>query len=87
MCIDWLTEITVKPVCLWTRSAVRCRVPDSSVGIDGSGTSWTLARMMRVASRSRMTAPSIFDSSRTPVALKSTSREKPPVQSASTARS
>ena len=32
------------------RSADRCRVPDSSVGIDGSGTSWTLARTMRLPS-------------------------------------
>ena len=31
------------------------------MGIDGSGTSCTLARMIRVASRSRTTAPSIFD--------------------------
>ena len=42
--IDWLTEITGKPVCLATRSAVRCRVPDSVVSIDGSGTSWAAAR-------------------------------------------
>ena len=35
MRIDWLTEITGRPVCLATRSAVRCRVPDSSVGIAG----------------------------------------------------
>ena len=48
--IDWLTEMTGKPVCLATRSAVRCRVPDSSVGIDGSGTSCTAARRIRVTS-------------------------------------
>jgi hypothetical protein len=36
MCIDWLTEMTGKSVCRATRSAVRCRVPDSSVGIVGS---------------------------------------------------
>ena len=39
-----------EPVCLATRSAVRCRVPDSSVGIVGSGTSWTAARRIRVPS-------------------------------------
>ena len=37
MCIDWLTEITGKPVWMATRSAVRCRVPDSSVGIGRVG--------------------------------------------------
>ena len=49
------------------RSAERCRVPDSSVGIDGSGTNWTLARRMRVPSLDSTTAPSIFDSSRSRV--------------------
>ena len=37
MRIDWLTEMTGNPVCLATRSAVRWRVPDSSVGIVGVG--------------------------------------------------
>ena len=50
MCIDWLTEMTGKPVWIATRSAVRCRVPDSSVGIVGSGIRWTPARTMRVPS-------------------------------------
>ncbi len=49
------------------RSAERCRVPDSSVGIDGSGTSCTLARTMRLPSVDSTTAPSIFDSSRSRV--------------------
>ena len=49
------------------RSAERCRVPDSSVGIDGSGTNCTLARRMRVPSLDSTTAPSIFDSSRSRV--------------------
>jgi hypothetical protein len=30
ICIDWDTEMTGKPVCRATRSAVRCRVPVSS---------------------------------------------------------
>ena len=51
--IDWLTEMTGKPVCLATRSAVRCRVPDSLVSMLGSGTSWVAARRMRVTSRSQ----------------------------------
>ena len=46
-----------------TRSAVRCRVPVSEVGTDGSGTRWTLARAMRLPSPARMMAPSIFASS------------------------
>ena len=42
--------MTGKPVCLATRSAVRCRVPVSSVGIVGSGTSCTPARRILVQS-------------------------------------
>ena len=84
MLIDWLTETTGSPVCLLTRSAVRCRVPDSSVKIAGSGTSWTAARRIRVQSRSTTIAPSIFASSRSRVALNSTSSTKPPVDSWST---
>ena len=53
ICIDWLTETTGNPVCLATRSAVRCRVPDSVVSMVGSGTSWVAARRIRVTSRSR----------------------------------
>ena len=68
MRIDWLTETTGRPVCLLTRSAVRCRVPDSSVGIAGSGTSCTAARRILVQSRSTTIAPSIFASSRSRVA-------------------
>ena len=44
--IDLLTEMTGQPVCRATRSAVRCRVPDSSVGSEGSGTRCTAARTM-----------------------------------------
>ena len=50
MCIDWLTEMTGKSVWMATRSAVRWRVPDSSVGIVGSGIRWTPARTIRVPS-------------------------------------
>ncbi len=85
--IDCDTETTGKPVCLAIRSAVRCRVPVSSVGIDGSGIRWTAARRMRVQSRSTMIAPSILASSRSPVALNSTSSANPPVLRESTVRS
>ena len=54
ICIDCDTEITGKPVCRATRSAVRWRVPVSSDGIDGSGIRWTAARVIRVMSRSTM---------------------------------
>ena len=37
ICIDCDTEITGNPVCRATRSAVRCRVPVSSEGIDVVG--------------------------------------------------
>ena len=87
MCIDWLTEITGWPVCLATRSAVRCRVPDSSVGIVGSGIRCTAARTIRVPSLERTTAPSILHSSRSRVAENSTSSGKPPVHNDSTALS
>ncbi|SHT70917.1 Uncharacterised protein [Mycobacteroides abscessus subsp. abscessus] len=66
------------------RSAERCRVPDSSVGMDGSGTSCTLARTMREPSVDNTTAPSIFDSSRSRVGANATSSEKPPSQMLST---
>ena len=52
ICIDCDTEITGKPVCRATRSAVRCRVPVSSEGIVGSGIRCTAARRIRAASRS-----------------------------------
>jgi hypothetical protein len=85
--IDWLTEMTGWPVCEDTRWAVRCRVPDSSVGMVGSGMSWTAARMIREQSVASTTAPSILASSRSPVAENSTSSRKPPVQSDSTSLS
>jgi allophanate hydrolase subunit 1 len=75
------------PVCFATRSAVRWRVPVSSVGISGSGTNCTPARTMRDRSPVTTTPPSIFDSSRSRVAENSTSSVKPPVHSASTALS
>jgi hypothetical protein len=87
MRMDWLTEITGSPVCFATRSAVRCRVPDSLVAIEGSGTNWVAARTMRVPSRSTTIAPSILASSRSPVAENSTSRLNPPLQIDSTVRS
>ena len=67
MCIDCDTEMTGKPVCRATRSAVRCRVPVSWVTMVESGIRWTPARMMLVASRSQTIAPSILASSRRPV--------------------
>ena len=59
-------------------------MPDSSVGIEGSGTSWTLARRILEPSVESTTAPSIFDSSRSRVGAYRTSSEKPPSQMAST---
>ena len=41
MCIDCDTEMTGKPVCRATRSAVRCRVPVSWVTMVASGIRWT----------------------------------------------
>ena len=87
MFIDLLTLTTGNPVCFATRSAVRWRVPCSSVGIEGSGSSCTAARSSLVASRSQMPAPSLFASARSRCAEKSTSRENPPEAIASTVRS
>ena len=84
ICIDCDTEMTGWPVCLATRSAVRCRVPVSSEGIVWSGIRWTAARWMRVMSLSMTIAPSILASSRRPVAVNGTSRVKPPVEMDST---
>src|SRR5579871_5211230 len=67
-----------------TRSAVRWRVPVSLVGIELSGTRWTLAQAIRVASASRTIAPSIFASSESRWGLNSASRWKPPEQICST---
>ena len=63
-----------------TRSAVRCRVPVSFVGMSGSGTRWTLARAMRVPSEARMIAPSIFASSDSRWGVNSASSRNPPEQ-------
>ena len=78
--MDWLTEITGTPVWMATRSAVRCRVPDSWVSMLESGTSWTAARRMLLASLSQMMAPSILASSRRRVGEKSMPMSKPPEQ-------
>ena len=51
---------TSASVCLDTRSAVRCRVPVSSVRIVGSGVSCTLACAILVAFELSTIAPSIF---------------------------
>ncbi len=82
--IDWETETTGKPHALETRSAVRCRVPVSSVGIEASGTSCTPARRIFVMSLSRISAPSSLHSSRRRVAVNSTSSTNPPVHIDST---
>ena len=76
--------MTGLPVWIATRSAVRWRVPDSAVSMVASGTSWVLARRIRLTSLSRTIAPSILDSSRSRVAEKSMSIRKPPEQIAST---
>jgi hypothetical protein len=57
------TATTIASVCLETRSAVRCRVPVSSVRIVGSGVSWTLTCAILVAFELNTIAPSIFASS------------------------
>ena len=67
-----------------TRSAVRCRVPVSVVGIVDLGIRWTLARAIREASGARMMAPSILASSERRWGLNSASTRKPPVQIDST---
>ena len=85
--MDWLTEITGTPVWMATRSAVRCRVPDSWVSMLESGTSWTAARRMLLASLSQMMAPSILASSRSRVGEKSMPMSKPPEQMDSMVRS
>ena len=66
------------------RWAVRWRMPDSSVGIEGSGINWTFALRMLQFVVSMTTAPSILDSSRRREAVNGTSRSKPPEHSAST---
>ena len=70
-----------------TRSAVRCRVPVSEVGMVALGIRCTLARAMREASAARMMAPSILASSERRWGLNSASRRKPPVQTERTAGS
>ena len=70
-----------------TRSAVRCRVPVSDVGMLALGTRCTLARAMREASAARMMAPSILASSDSRCGLYSASSRNPPVQTESTAGS
>ena len=59
----WEMEMTSAPVCLATRSAVRCLVPVSAEGIAGSGISWTFANASVSTFVSTMIAPSIFASS------------------------
>ena len=85
MDIEWLTAMTGCPVCRPVRSAVRCRVPDSTVGIVGSGVRCTLARTIRLASSLSTTEPSILHSSRSRVDENSTSSRKPPSHRSSTA--
>ena len=63
-----------------TRSAVRCRVPVSEVGMVASGIRWTLARAIREALAARMMAPSILASSDRRWGLNSASSRNPPEQ-------
>ena len=84
MFMDLLTLMTGWWVWRDTRSAVRWRVPVSSVGSDGSGMSCTAARVIVRASASSTMAPSIFDSSRSRVAEKATSSTNPPLVTCST---
>src|SRR5579883_870165 len=85
--IDSDTVITGTSIERATRSAVRCRVPVSLVGMLALGTRCTLARAMREASRARMMAPSIFASSDSRWGVNSASRRNPPLQMESTAAS
>jgi len=71
------------PVGRAVRSAERCRVPVSEVGMDGSGTRCTLARSTRLASASSTRAPSIFASSATRWLVAAMSITKPPDTSCS----
>ena len=82
-----LTEMTGTGSDRATRSAVRCRVPVSLVNTLGSGTRWTLARAMRLASAVRMMAESILHSSARRWGVNSASIRKPPEQMASTSGS
>src|SRR5918911_2246319 len=72
------TEITGTSICRATRSAVRCRVPVSEVGMFGSGTRWTLPRATREQSEARIRAPSILASSDRRWGVNSASRRNPP---------
>ena len=67
-----------------TRSAVRCRVPVSDVGMLGSGTRCTLPRATREQSAARMRAPSILASSESRWGVNSASRRNPPEHTDST---
>ncbi len=84
--IDAETVTTGIPVCWAIRSAVRCLVPVSTVGMEPSGTKCTPAARMRSKSLDRMIPPSIFASSRSAVGVNCTSRAKPPVETRSTFR-
>ncbi|MNI66051.1 hypothetical protein D3C73_1215940 [compost metagenome] len=59
----WEIDTTNFPVCLATRSAVRCRIPVSIEEMDESGISWVLAYRIRLRSSLRIMAPSILASS------------------------
>ena len=83
--MDLLTEITVCPVCRETRSAVRCLVPASSVGMPGSGTNWTAARTIALTAPSSTMAPSILASSRSRVAENPAFSSNPPEHKSATA--
>src|SRR5438270_5111449 len=78
------TEMTGTSIWRATRSAVRCRVPVSEVGMLGSGTRCTLPRATREQSAARMRAPSILASSDSRWGVNSASSRNPPEQTAST---
>src|SRR5260370_839048 len=67
-----------------TRSAVRCRVPVSEVGMFESGTRCALERTIREQSAVTMMAPSILASSESRCGVNSASRRNPPEQTWST---
>ena len=61
--MDSDTLMTGMLVCFAMRSAVRCRVPVSIVGMPESGTRWTLAHRMFSQALSMRMAPSILATS------------------------
>ena len=78
------TETTMASVTMDMRAAVRWRMPVSEVGMEGSGFRWKLARRIVVRSSSMTMAPSIFESSKSRLAVNAMLRGKPSLPEART---